>query len=773
MKKNQFLTAVLGFFVAFCAQQTQAQTFDSTQFETIENVILKVNFKLYNISLGATDLIQSQTLQQKNLGQDIPMILQHQTGVISTSDAGNGIGYTGIRVRGSDATRTQVNINGVPINDAESQGTFWVNMPDLVSSSSSISIQRGVGSSVFGAGAFGGGVYIQTDAPTHEQRTSFDLSYGSFNTRKITAKWNSKNIALNQNRRLKINARVSNIASDGFIDRASTSMSGYLFSAQLYHKNLYRWRLKLLAFGGRERTYQAWWGIPIEKFNLGNPKNTETSEQPLIDHYYRNVPYTYRNAQDSLNLFQSSPNKYNYYTYPGETDNYQQHHFHLYADKNFSNGTKFIATTYYTYGTGYFEQYRLNDELSYYGLPNFKKDTQTLTSSPLVRQRWLQNHLIGTQLNLFTEVMKTELHFGLGGSQYLGQHFGRVTEVMDHQNQLNNELPKEYYRSSGNKTDISAFVKAKKNLSKQFSVFADLQYRYVKHIGKGNDNDLLSINFDQTFHFFNPKGGAHYKLKNHEFTLSAAVSNREPARSDFTDNKSQEIPKSERLIDYEFQHAFVKKHTQLITNFYYMDYNNQLVLTGAVNDVGTSLRKNVDRSFRRGIEITWNQLLLKSNQHTLNFNANLALSQNKIKQFTASWLDYATYEAVDSQFFNTDIAYSPNQVGALGIQYSYKENFSLQILQKFVGRQFLDNTSDISRSLDAYTFTEMFANYSHQFKNGDVLNFKLQVSNALNNYFANNGYTWGYMYGSRDVIQEVFVFPTAIRNATFSVGYQF
>ena len=204
-----------------------------------------------------------------------------------------------------------------------------------------------------------------------------------------------------------------------------------------------------------------------------------------------------------------------------------------------------------------------------------------------------------------------------------------------------------------------------------------------------------------------------------------------------------------------------------------MDYYNQLVLTGAVNDVGTSLRKNVDRSFRRGIEITWNQLLWKSDLHALNFNANLALSQNKIKQFTASWLDYAIYEAVDSQFFNTDIAYSPNQVAAMGIQYSFKENFSLQILQKFVGRQFLDNTSDISRSLDAYTFTEMFANYSHQFKNGDALNFKLQVSNALNNYFANNGYTWGYMYGSRDVIQEVFVFPTAIRNATFSVGYQF
>ncbi|MCL9980706.1 MAG: TonB-dependent receptor [Bacteroidia bacterium] len=772
MKKATYL---FGFFlgILILPNQSNAQSTDTIANEkSIEAVLVRASAQISNISIGTTQVVYSKELQSKNLGQDIPMILQHQTGVISTSDAGNGIGYTGIRVRGSDATRTQVNINGVPINDAESQGTFWVNMPDLVSSAQNISIQRGVGSSVFGPGAFGGAVFIQTESP-EKQSSQINLSYGSFNTRKITSKWNSSSIKINENRNLKLSARFSNIASDGFIDRASTQMWGYLFSAQLDDKITKNWNLKLLAFGGLERTYQAWWGIPIEKFNLGNPSNSETSEQPLIDHYYRNIPYTYRNAQDSVNLFSSASNRYNYYTYPGETDNYQQHHIHLYSDKKINNHSRFTATTYYTYGAGYFEQYRLSDELSYYGLPNIINGTDTLESSPLVRQRWLQNHLIGSNLNLFTQWNKTSLHFGLGGSQYIGQHFGDVVsvEALGVQN-----LPKEYYRSSGNKTDVSTFIKVltplSSNRTSRWNAFADLQYRFVHHLGKGSDNDLQNIDFNQTFHFFNPKAGINYQSLNQTFTASVAVSNREPTRSDFTDNKFQEIPKPERLIDYEIQHTLYLKNTHLATNLYYMDYFNQLVLTGAVNDVGTSLRKNVARSYRAGLELTLLQNLWAKGQHRLSFSGNLALSQNQIRQFTASWLDYATYEQVDSQFNNTPIAYSPNRVAAAGLNYSYG-NLDIQVLEKFVGRQFLDNTGDITRSLDAYNFTEVFVNYNHTLKNKSQLQFKLQVSNALNNYFANNGYTWGYLYGSRDVIQEVFVFPTAIRNVTFSLGYQF
>lgn len=772
MKKATYL---FGFFLGIFTlpNYSNAQSTDTIANEnSIEAVLVRASAQISNISIGTTQVVYSKELQSKNLGQDIPMILQHQTGVISTSDAGNGIGYTGIRVRGSDATRTQVNINGVPINDAESQGTFWVNMPDLVSSAQNISIQRGVGSSVFGPGAFGGAVFIQTES-SEKQSSLINLSFGSFNTRKITSKWNSSAMKINENRTLKLSARFSNIASDGFIDRASTEMWGYLFSAQLDAKNSKNWNYKLLAFGGKERTYQAWWGIPIEKFQLGNPKNSETSEQPLIDHYYRNVPYTYRNSQDSVNLFSSASNRYNYYTYPGETDNYQQHHIHLYADKKINSQTHFTATTYYTYGAGYFEQYRLSDKLSYYDIPNIIDGTDTTDSAPLVRQRWLQNHLIGSNLNLFTQWNKTSLHFGLGGSQYFGQHFGDVVSVEALGVQ---SLPKEYYRSSGNKTDVSTFIKVltplSSNKTNKWNAFADLQYRFVHHLGKGTDNDLQNIDFNQTFHFFNPKAGINYQSLNQTFTASVAVSNREPTRSDFTDNKFQEIPKPERLIDYEIQHTLYFKNTQLATNLYYMDYFNQLVLTGAVNDVGTSLRKNVDRSYRAGIEFTFLQNLWTQGHHRLSFSGNLALSQNQIKQFTASWLDYATYEQIDSQFNNTPIAYSPNRVAAAGLKYGYK-NLEIQVLEKFVSRQFLDNTGDITRSLDAYNFTEVFANYNHTLKNKSQIQLKLQVSNALNSYFANNGYTWGSMYESRDVIQEVFVFPTAIRNVTLSLGYLF
>jgi iron complex outermembrane receptor protein len=445
----------------------------------------------------------------------------------------------------------------------------------------------------------------------------------------------------------------------------------------------------------------------------------------------------------------------------------------LYADKKINNQTRFTATTYYTYGAGYFEQYRLSDELSYYGLPNIINGTDTLESSPLVRQRWLQNHLIGSNLNLFTQWNKTSLHIGLGGSQYIGQHFGDVVsvEALGVQN-----LPKEYYRSSGNKTDVSTFIKIltplSSNKTNKWNAFADLQYRFVHHLGKGSDNDLQNIDFNQTFQFLNPKAGINYQSLNQTFTASVAVSNREPTRSDFTDNKFQEIPKPERLIDYEIQHTLYLKNTQLATNLYYMDYFNQLVLTGAVNDVGTSLRKNVARSYRAGLELTLLQNLWAKGQHRLSFSGNFALSQNQIRQFTASWLDYATYEQVDSQFNNTPIAYSPNRVAAAGIKYTYK-NLDIQVLEKFVSRQFLDNTGDITRSLDAYNFTEVFVNYNRTLKNKSQIQLKLQVSNALNNYFANNGYTWGYLYGNRDVIQEVFVFPTAIRNVTLSLGYQF
>lgn len=754
--------------------------------ESIEDVIIKTFQKNGQNTHPAFETITAKNLNLKNFGQDIPMLLQHQTGIIATSDAGNGIGYTGIRMRGSDATRTHISVNGVPINDAESQGTFWVNMPDLASSAKNIHIQRGVGSSVHGAGAFGGGVMIQTGADKLNQ-TELDLSYGSFNSRKITAKYYSPITQIN-GRNWTYDLRFSHIGSDGFIDRARTEMYGYMASLQSTSEK--GWNHKFIAFGGIQKTYQAWWGIPIEKYNMGNLKPNPTDSQNLNDHYTRNIGM-YRNNQDSQNLFNSNPNTYNYYLYPNEIDHYQQHHLHYYLSKNILPKLNINSTFYYTYGQGYFEQFRLDDPLSYYGLPPRIINNDTTYAGNIVRRRWLQNHLFGVNTH-FNYQLHNEHNLlgGFGFNQYLGQHFGNVVAVGNPINDvtrielnpnytLTGKMPPEYYRSSGNKTDINAFVKWQYQPAflKNLNVFADAQIRYVRHWGIGTDNDLLDINFLGEFVFFNPKGGLNYSIKHANatslFQASASVSNREPARSDFVDNPKNNIPKPERLVDYELGYQWI--HPQVGTlnlNLYYMDYYNQLVLTGAVNDVGTPLRQNVDRSYRSGIELGASVYLIQQEHHKLNLIGNLALSQNIIQKSPASWVDYLDYSTFDTLFHNAPIAYSPNTVAAAGFHYQFSKNnhiWDFQYLFKYVSQQFLDNTGNQDRSIPAYNFSEIHLAYGRPLNNIHHLQAKIMVQNLFNNRYLNNGYTWGYLY-DRQLTQEVFVFPSAPTTISIAVS---
>lgn len=780
-------------------------------YSPIEEVLIRSYKRAGKSATPGNETVTYEDLKLRNNGQDLPMLLQHQTGIVVTSDAGNGIGYTGIRVRGSDATRTNISVNGVPINDAESQGTFWVNMPDLASSAKNVHIQRGVGSSVHGAGAFGASVMIETGSSTRSN-SEINLSYGSFNSRKITGKYSSgiKNIA--GNNKLSFDIRLSNIGSDGFIDRASTRLFGYLTSVQL--ETAKGWRHKLMAFGGWEKTFQAWWGIPIEKYKLGDPNTriTQQDSQNLLNHYYRNIEM-YRNKQDSANLFESNPNTYNYYNYPNETDNYTQHHLHYYLAKNLSTKWQFNSTAYYTFGQGYFEQFRFQDTLDYYGISPVINGGDTAITSNLIRRRWLRNHLLGLNLNLFySPSVSNVFQFGFGGNQYMGEHFGLVPEFGQATNDVTRiapftsgsipqELPKEYYRSTGNKTDISSFLKWNhtSNLIKGLRAFADLQWRYVKHTGLGNDNDLLDINFLGEFLFFNPKVGLNYGLKTNSseqnFMASISIGNREPARSDFTDIPaySSTLPQPERLIDYELGYNIKLRNFNINLTAYHMDYENQLVLTGAVNDVGTPLRQNVAKSYRRGIEISsavqlYRQSHYKSldHKHRILLQLNGAFSQNRIQQLNAKWVNYGInfdeYEIVDSIFENTPIAYSPDFVGSVGLIYTYQPSstysskkrnlFELQILQKYVSQQFLDNTGDDLRSIPSYTLTEMNASYIHNWAD-HALRIGLNVQNVLNGYFANNGYTWGYMAGRKQLIQEVFVFPTAPRNLNVNISLSF
>jgi iron complex outermembrane receptor protein len=474
------------------------------------------------------------------------------------------------------------------------------------------------------------------------------------------------------------------------------------------------------------------------------------------------------------------------------------------------------TTLYYTHGEGYYAEFRYNDKLSNYGLPAITTgDTITLsrTTSDLTRQRWLSNNLIGLNTNYTYENENSIFTFGLSANHYVGQHYGIVDTVFSaNQKYIQSNLPLKYYQNTAYKTDISVFVKYTQKISKNLNYYIDLQGRKVLYTGSGIENNFQKINFTGNYSFMNPKAGLNYQFNTlstrmgifkSELNSSFGMGYKEPARTDFTDNINTSIPKPEQLLDYELGYHFdLLKRNDIASLFnmningYYMDYRNQLVLTGAVNDVGSALRVNVPKSYRTGIEIEGSALIfdnslktIKKISHEIRLIGNIALSKNIIEHSPASWLDYATYEKVDSTFHNAAISYSPNHVGSIGIDYNIrfwertktenktisvsKSRINIRFMTKFVGKQYLDNTGDESRKLDEYHFSEMTINYNHVLKNNKSLNFKFQMNNLFNQYYANNGYTWGYMYGSRNVIQEVYLFPSASRNINFSIGYTF
>ena len=817
-------------------QPATIQNDSATEVEAIEAAMVNA-VNLGNPRSNLTSMVisiqQKNPLTVENLGRDIPFLTQSLTNVISTSDAGNGIGYSGIRVRGSDATRTNITINGVPINDAESQGTFWVNMPDLSSSIGSLSLTKGAGLSTHGAGAFGATLAIGTETNSNAPYYQIDQSLGSFGTIRTTLKGALKPIKLSNQETLFISARLSEILSNGFVDRASSNLLGYQ-TAIAYEKktpkprkmpadkdnvlpndkrpkvtDYHYTRVKFLAFGGKETTYQAWWGVPIEKYNLGQTYDS-TNFAALQNHYLRNSGFqgaTYRNGIDSSNLFNANPNRYNYYTYDNEVDNYQQHHQHLYLTHDYfgkrHHRKQWAATLYHTFGTGYFEQFRYGDAFSKYNIPPIRMAGDTnitvlLSASDLVRRRWLRNNLIGVNLHHSIEQNKNNWLFGLGANQYYGNHFGQVTKILALSTPEQNP-PREYYRGIGNKSDVNAFVKFNRRVAigqndkTRGSVYADMQLRKVNHVGSGTDNDLRTIDFKGNFLFFNPKAG--FQLQHatyHHITGYVGVANREPSRSDFTDNLSGDVPRPERMINGELSYLSTFPALPTINgkssdnhfriNAYYMHYKDQLVLTGAVNDVGTPLRKNVDVSFRRGLEfegqyVLWQKDYAVANhayfeRHYVHLIGNLSLSQNIIPESKVTWQDYGSGIPVDTIYKNAPIAYSPNMVAALGFQGQIKK-WNVAWLSKWVGRQFLDNTGDVSRSLNPYKFSELTVNYTHKFRGGTSLALKAQCNNMFSARYVSNGYTYGYMYGSRDITQEVFVFPQAPRNFLFGLTWRF
>jgi iron complex outermembrane receptor protein len=693
--------------------------------------------------------VNKEKIEKQNFGQDLPFILNYTPSVVTTSDAGAGIGYTGLRIRGSDATRINVTINGVPLNDSESQGVFWVDIPDIASSTDNIQIQRGVGTSTNGAGAFGGSINLQTNTRKVKPYGELINAFGSYNTRRHTIGWGTGLL----NDLWTVDGRISKIKSDGYIDRASSDLESYYFAGGYYGKKTI---LKALVFGGAEVTYQSWYGTP----------------QAVLENDSEGIEAVISN--NGLNDLQAenlrnSGRTFNWYLYDNQVDNYKQDHYQLHLSHQVNSNISFNVSGHYTYGRGFYEQYRYNDDFQDYGIANVIVGSETIESSDLIRKRWLDNDFYGLTYAFNYEQDALKLIIGGGANRYDGDHFGELIWA-DFGSNFN--VGDRYYQSNGVKDDFNSFIKAYYQVSDPLNVFIDLQYRNIDYKSKGTDNDLQQIDINQNFDFFNPKFGAFYKLTSSDaFYGSYAVANREPVRSDFIDGIVD--PKSELLQNIEIGYKKTQKDLNFGVNVYYMKYKDQLILTGAVNDVGASVRANVPESYRAGIEFDGSIKISKE----LFWSANLTLSKNKIEDFTEVIYDYGAafdeFNIIENNYKNTDIAFSPNIIAGSQLTLSPIRNVEISLLSKYVGDQYLDNTSNEKRSIDAYFVNDIRLNYSIYSEYLKEIRFSLLVNNISSKMYSSNGYTFGYQGGPDYVVRENYYYPQAPLNFLASVTLKF
>ena len=711
-----------------------------------EEVVILANRASINDPFAQTNLTKKQ-IEKDNLGSDLPFLLRKTPSMVVTSDAGNGVGYTGMRIRGSDATRINVTINGIPLNDAESHQVFWVDLPDFASSLESIQIQRGVGTSTHGSGAFGASVNLETQNYASRAGAEINNSYGSFNTWKNTVKFTSGLVK----DRFTFEGRFSNITSEGFVDRASSDLKSF-FTQGTYsdEKNI----IKAIVFGGKEKTYQSWWGVPESKLR---------GEDEALSEHIANNGYT---PSEQSNLINADNRTYNYYTYQDQVDDYQQDHYQLHWLRNISERLNFNLSIHYTAGLGFFEQFRESDELSDYNLSPIMVGDTTILESDLIRRRWLDNDFYGFNSSLQGNLGKTTLNTGIAFNRYEGLHFGEII-WSEWATGLFPGQP--YYQSDATKDEFSAYTKWQVKFNEKISVLADAQIRAVNYSSLGNDNDLQIIDFDENYLFFNPKFGINYHLNpSSDLYLSIARSNREPVRSDFTDAITDNIPNSEQLTDFEAGWKWRTQNWFIETNLFWMQYKDQLVLTGRLNDVGAPIRTNVESSFRRGVEIQVNTKFTER----FETSANVTISQNKIDSYLEHIADYTDgFDLVITELKDKDISFSPNLVGGIYFSYEISDFIALNWDSKYVGDQYLDNTSNMNRSLEAYWVNDVSINLKFMQKILKDATLKFQVRNIFDELYEANGYTYSYIFG--DLITENFYYPQAGRNYFVGMNLKF
>lgn len=701
-----------------------------------------------------SNLVDKSTLNSKNFGQDLPFLLENLTSVVCTSDAGAGIGYTGIRVRGLDPSRINVTINGIPVNDPESHDVYWVNMPDLSSSIQSIDFQRGVNTTTNGAAAFGAALHIKTNNVTDAPTGKIDASYGSFGSYKTSI---TATTGLIKNKYF-LETRLSKIGSQGFIDRASSDLTSWYLNASYLGKKSF---IKALAFSGKEITYQSWYGTP---------------ESVLFGTIADQNAYADRNGlsiEERENLLNSG-RTYNYYTYSNQVDHYQQDNFQLHFNHRFSDNLVMNAAAHYTYGRGYYEEYRKNDELAKYHISPVIVGNDTINSSDLIRRRWLDNDFIGGIYSL-QYFSKRSFNIILGGvvNNYLGRHFG---EVIWARYASDSELGDKYYNENGQKLEWSNYCKAQYSVGR-FRMYGDLQYRYLKYSFVGLDfvsGELKDVTQSIEYKLLNPKLALIYEINSSQNLYSSfGISNREPVRRDFRESTPTSRPKPEHVNDFELGYSYNRRKLKARVNFYLMDFTNQLVLTGQINDVGAYTRTNVKDSYRRGVELEANATLFKN----LELKGNLTLSQNialNYEDFVDEYLDSVPYyNQVIITYPKTNLAMSPNVIAAIGATYILKNTgLKFDWNTKWVGQQFLDNTQSDAKVISAYTHSSLGIRFAIRTTDKVLIECSGVVNNLFNAMYQNNGYSYGYIYGGVKTTEN-FYYPQAGRNYMFRISVGF
>jgi iron complex outermembrane recepter protein len=727
------LYSFIGLLVLFSSSSLFAQkSKDSSDAQTLNEVIVNATRASEKSAMSFSNVSQKE-IKKQNLGQDLPFLLNQLPSVVVSSDAGAGVGYTGIRIRGTDPTRINVTLNGIPYNDSESQGVYWVNMPDFASSVQSIQIQRGVGTSTNGAGAFGGSINVNTLQLNREAFGEVNLSPGSFNTLKTNFLASTGLL----NDKFVFDVRLSRIVSDGFVDRASSNLQSYYVSGGYYMKNSF---MRFNAFSGHEKTYQSWNGIPEALAK----NNSEGIDAFISRNYY---------DENFKKQMLASGRKFNFYNYDNEVDDYKQDNYQLISSWKLNNNWRFNPTLHYTKGKGFYEQFKFDESLEDYKMKPVTIGQTIITETDLIRRKWLDNDFYGAVWSLDYEGnQKLKGNLGGGWNQYLGKHFG---EVIWSKYASESNIRHRFYENESVKTDFNIYGKLYYALSSKLDSYFDIQYRTVNFETKGSLDPYQTFNSSNNYTFFNPKLGLNYVINNSASAyLSYAKGSKEPSRQDFVDNPGN-LPKPEHLNDFESGIKIYKGRWTGEITLYNMSYRDQLVLTGKVNLTGEAIRTNVENSYRRGLEL---QISGKVSEK-LSVAANGTYSRNKIKDFTEVIPSYDGTPDGISKLSNTDISFSPNVILGGSLNFHPTKTLEISLLPKFVGDQYLDNTSSEDKKLDAFFVNDLRIGFTPKTKAFKDLNFSLLINNIFNHEYESNGYTYSYIYA--DKITENFVFPQA------------